>query len=481
MKNSKLIVFLNQFSSDELKDLTQFIKMNSINRPNILIFLNYLKKHHPTFPPSKIQKEYIAEKLFPNEKNNLKKVKNLVHQLIQFIEKFLIIQELNAQEKTKDFLLLEALRRKKLDKYFFKKIDSIEQKWTKKTVPGFEHLHDCYRLKQMQLIHPNYYDESASAISPKIMIKHILEYATVASLYWFIGDYHTKRNVCYPNDKNLDDSLKLLSNLVFNEQDQVPQIKFLKQLLEITLNENFEDYPKIKKIFFDNIDLYSESEKTQLLSYLIQVCYRSYKKGNKNALEEHFALYKDALKRELIIENGFIAGYLFQNIVNIACAAKKIKWAEEFLLQYAHFIHLKEKKDTILLCKAIIYFENEEYTNVLNELAQLTTLQNSIYGIRTRSIQLRAYYKLGNYEETFYNLTQSFQKYLNIHKSLAQDIKENCCNFINFIKKMQKAKNNNFEDLTLLLKQIKDCQNTLHKNWLIQETELLQVSRLRQS
>lgn len=127
MKNSKLIAFLKELSASEMKHFGRFVKVNSLKSlKDTEVFFNHLKKHHPHFPVDKITKERIAKKLFLEDNNRLKKVMNLTHKLMQLLEIFLIQEELECQQKEKDFLLLEALKKRKLDKYFLKRQNKLK-------------------------------------------------------------------------------------------------------------------------------------------------------------------------------------------------------------------------------------------------------------------------------------------------------------------------------------------------------------------
>jgi len=75
---------------------------------------------------------------------------------VQLLNKFFIQQELELSEVDENFLYLKALRRRKLDNYFFKKADQMKKQWDKAPPAGLEHLHNEYRLTRMYCSHPSY-------------------------------------------------------------------------------------------------------------------------------------------------------------------------------------------------------------------------------------------------------------------------------------------------------------------------------------
>lgn len=325
----------------------------------------------------------------------------------------------------------------------------------------------------MRLTHPNYDNEIGLSTGPKMIIKHLQHHALSVSLYWALCDYHTKKHIAH-TDKNNDYSLEELLKSSKNEYyNQSPQIRLLSKILHITISKDFAAYPQTKQDFLNSFDSYTKSEQIHLVGFLIQICYENFKQGATQALQEHFLLYKFAVEQELVIEDGFIPTHTFQNIVNIACAAKQLEWAENFINEFSRYLNSNELNDCVELCKAIVFFDKENYNAVLEALMKLDKLHNVIYTLQAKSIKLKVYYKLNNYEEAFFSLVQSFQRYINRNKSLAEVQKKNFSNFIIFTNKLQKAKYNKSVDLQELYEMIVKCNLLVHKSWLLNETKTL--------
>lgn len=132
MIDSKPIAYLKTLTNSEMKDFGLFISIAKGAKDAILLH-TYLAKYHPNYPAKKIDKSIIATKLFPTEKNKDRKLVNAMHRYVQLLDVFFIQEELKDNAEEKNFLLLQAFKNRKLDKYFFKKADQIERSWQKKT------------------------------------------------------------------------------------------------------------------------------------------------------------------------------------------------------------------------------------------------------------------------------------------------------------------------------------------------------------
>ena len=125
MRSSRLVNILKTFSKEELKKFEKFTESPYFSRGrNLTPFLNVIKTFHTEFNPDEYSSENIQVKLFPGKEinkqyNNL--IKTLSHELIILCEEFLIQTSLRNDAGSRNYYLLDTLRRKKLYSEFEKK------------------------------------------------------------------------------------------------------------------------------------------------------------------------------------------------------------------------------------------------------------------------------------------------------------------------------------------------------------------------
>src|SRR5690606_8526792 len=91
---------------EELKSFEKFILSPYFTRGrDVSGFFSQIKKIYPDFKSSKINKEIFFNELFPGEKYNQKKLKNLSFELTYLAEQFLISESLKKNESEKELML----------------------------------------------------------------------------------------------------------------------------------------------------------------------------------------------------------------------------------------------------------------------------------------------------------------------------------------------------------------------------------------
>lgn len=473
MKNSKLIVFLKTLSNTEMKAYGRLIEANSSSKSaDAIAFYTYLKKLHPNYPEEKIDKAVIAKKVYPKEVNGIKKIDNLMYNFWGFLEDFLVHQQIEKNPKRKEFLLLESLKDRKLDKYFFKKIDDLEKAWTKEKYVGAEHSHNMYRLQKMRLSHPNYVGKSNISYNANSLIKDIEQYYLATKTRLTLSNFATRVYINendISNQNNLIPIDKLIDFSVENLSEQTVHVQLFTKIYNVFTSEtkSFEEIQQLRIFFFEQADSFEKSEKSDVIIYLSQLFFELYKKNELAALNELFLINKFYVENAIITYRGFIDISSFQNIVNIACAAGELNWAEQFIFDYEHYLEA-ENEDTLALSKAALYLKKKNFEKALEILAQIK-FQNVFNGAFARAIQLIAYYELDNYEEPFFNLTKSFNLFLLRNKTLADGHKKSFNNFISFAKKLEEAKTAYKPDIDKIEKEILACSEIIYQSWLLEK------------
>ncbi len=457
-----------------MKDFGKFIGKISVRESKDLkLFFNYLKKLHPNFTSVNIEKKFVAQKVFPNDSNNVKKVLNLIYKVSNLFEEFLVNEELKNNETEKNFLLLEALKKRKLNKYFFRKINQIKDDWNKDKPNGVEHLHHLYRLNQTSFTHPDYSLIKDMPINHSSLMSDIDRYYFAVKLYWTLCNFNTN-NYVINTENDLKTNEYLIEEIIeLSTEDtfaQTPQIALFSKLLAAFKQNDFSNYSDIKLDFVSNHQLFKNFEKNDLLAFLTTACYENYKLGIPNALSELFELNCFAIENNFVFHDGYIPNEHFRNIVFIACAASELEWTEKFIQDYGHYLPENDRKDTLIITNASLAFYKSEFEVALQLLATVK-FQNLFYGLHANSIKLQCYYELDGYDELFLNLAKSFYMFLNRKDAFSDSIKESFSNFIFFSKKLKKAQFSKGKNLNDLFEQINNTQNIAHKSWINSKVE----------
>ncbi len=473
MKNSKLIVFLKTLSSTEMREWGKYIEANSTkNVESTMLFFEYLQKQYPKFEEAKIEKELIAEKLYPEEKNGVKKIDNLIYKFWSILENYLVMKEIENQPRQKELFLLDALKYRKLDKYFFKKADELEKEWTENIKDGAENYLNLYKLKMGKLTHSNFkekknVDELRKA--ERDLEKHYLSSRFIMNA----GTVITKEQII---DKQVVRRIIDIDKLIeLVDQKEICKDGFLKYYYEVyeeSVKEKFE-IKKLKSKIITYKNYYqslSNSEKIDVSNILLICLLKHYNNGNLEALNEIHELNKFMAEKKILIgKNYTIEIPNFHSIVNIACAVGKTEWAISFVDNYKKYLKTEYKEDVVSIAKSSIYMREKKYEKVLQNLAQVK-FQYITDQLISRTLLLISYFELDNYEVMFINKTKSFRLFLLRNKEISDKSRKSFNNFIKYINKLYDIKyKNGSHKIKLIKKEIEKENEIVYKSWLFEK------------
>lgn len=98
MKESKLIEILSSLSPGEFKSFEKMVFSPYFAVRDVKPLFQALKPLYPDFPHDKIEKTEIFKQVFPGQKYNEKKLKNLVTDLTRLAEELLISLSASSNE-----------------------------------------------------------------------------------------------------------------------------------------------------------------------------------------------------------------------------------------------------------------------------------------------------------------------------------------------------------------------------------------------
>jgi len=372
-KEEKLIKILRTLSPKEMSNFGRFLEGTAKRKsPNQIALFDYLEGYHPKFPALKMKREYIAQRLFPNASNPDRTVRDSMSKFGTVLNDFIVWKELKKEQQEQyDFLLLKAYKRRKLDDIFFDEIKKNEKAWSKRKTEGIEQLYNKYLLKKVHFTHPSYRQEGQNRITYKDLIELLDEYYFAEKLLWtsclkVTQEFVNTSSVDFAEKQHLiQEILRICLNDTSSRNNQ---IKFLAEMLNVLIIENFQSYPQLEQQFISNLESFNEVERNDLMELLCHISLRDSTINAQERLQRAFGLNKRGISEKWILENENITVYRFSNIVHVACAFGELDWARYFIDDFRGFLGINRQKDVVKISHAYVDFKEGKYEKVLEDV-----------------------------------------------------------------------------------------------------------------
>jgi len=485
MEKSKLLEFMRSFSKTEMKEFGKYLEGTSYRKTSkVFKLFVYLNKLHPDFPNKKIEKEYVAKKVLNETQNISKKMADTMTQLFGVVEDFMVKKVLEENKIERDFLLLEAMKKRKLDKFFFQKIEFIEKDWQKHPPSGINQFYNEYKILNFLIFHPNYDNFLNDKIGLKELTKKIDTFYISTKLFLTLIIVNNSTEFVNELEEIQSDPLYLTQQIIqlseFKFFQDFPKIKLIRDLLICLIEKSYDHYFELKQYFLENLESFDEDEKRDLFNIFIKLSFTLYNNGNNNFLGELFELNKLSIKHKLFLTNNYITNINFIGIINIACAVQEVEWADNFIDQFSSYLNEEDQNDIISLSQIRVGMVKKQYEEVLVKLNTVNFI-DAFVAIQAKAIQLQCYYELGeDYLDLFLNHINSYSIYLTRKKEIAKEQKKAFKNFITLTNKLNKFQQQNSKNkIKELHTEIEQTNSLAHKSWLKKKLKSIEVNLKR--
>ena len=474
MENSKIITRLRILSKQEMKDFILFADSPYFNSNAALIrLLKYLQKYHPDLKGTKLAKELVYRKVFPEKAVfKEKRLNDLMSQLFKLSEDFLAFDHFKKSPVARAKQEFLSYREKGMNKDFSKA--AIKFKRVIEATPASEEYHFNLFLVNKEL----FIEQAENKVeSLNAVFHHLDQYFIQEKLLFAVFAKNRERLLkeqfdFIAWDKLTDDKLKL-SDLA----------TFFSNVQEIIANENIYEIKNLINAFKAQKKILSQRLAYCIFIIILNIMLRKFQEIEDEATPIIFDLYKFSVAENFLSFNDEIHSNTFYNACIFAGKMNESQWLEDFILNYQDKIYpKKDKENTINIVSASILFERTINSIDLKEIARVIVEMNTLsftdlhYTYMVKVQLARLHYSefiiADNYE--YFEYLINFCK--NFESQLYRDSKTNKSRvtmFLNFSKTVKKLATYKYEErmekITDLKKEITSSKLLFAKQWLIKK------------
>jgi hypothetical protein len=224
-------------------------------------------------------------------------------------------------------------------------------------------------------------------------------------------------------------------------------------------------FEQFRLLLTETAHLFPEDEIRAL--YLLAINF-GVKKSNEYGqawLRATFELYKEGLARRLLLENGFLSRFAYNNIVGIAMRLGEADWAESFLLTYKPLLERRYREASFSLNSARVAYMRQRYGLALQYL-QNADYKDFINSMNAKILQMKIYYETDEVELLISHL-DSLQNYIRRQGPVGYH-RENYLRIVRYVRQLVRTAPATRKSLSQLEQKIQSESILLtEKEWLL--------------
>lgn len=463
MQHSFLHQVFQSIAPEEFGRLRKFLQSPVHNRREDVLRLFDWMTLQLEQTSSDWNKETAFATVFPNEPYDADRFNLTMRYLLDLIEHFLAYEEWRSDEEKYRLSLLRALRRREIGAHFERNAQRLVQQQRARTERHAGYYLMEYELQneifEYQVVSKRNWQDNLPAIVDALGQFFVLE-----NLRWsgMISALHLRSDTDLPEP--------LLAGAVLEHAAQALQPLSLvlryysARMMAEPDNEQF--FSDLCALLPQSTELFPASQSRDLYMTAINFCIRRQNRGEREYTHRALTLYREALGKRVLLENGILPKYTYHNINALAHLAGESAWAEEFLETARELLAPAERDNSYRYNLAICFFRKRNYSRTL-DLLRAVESGEMFEQLDIRRMLLRVYFELGEWM-ALDSLLNSFKAYL-LRKNDLGYHRETYLNLIKFTKKLVRSHRAHKNKRTALAEAIKQTSQVAEREWLLEK------------
>lgn len=462
MHNSKLLKIFKGLSRNELLEFGRYLKTPFFNRDdNLTKLYDYIKKYSPEYDSPKLEKAYYLKKVTGSKLVKNRKIHDWMSDLTKKLEDYLIYVEMRERPLTRDFVLLDAMKDRKMDDLFFRGIKSMRTKLDSSRERDMFYYFNQWRLRHEAYFYTGDTKRYRDEVDIKKTMSEVDQFFCAVKLRYSAEVMASEAKYAIGKVALLPEVLKEIRKPEFKKNKL---FKIYELALDLYYDDKDETYDQLEKLIFEHLHLGNTAEQYSLLNFLHTHAGRRLGEGRERYRKKVFDWYVYNIDKGLIIKDGYIRSAHFLNAIYLATALREIEWLEKFITEYTVFLNDDIRENTELLANAYLYFAKKQYKKSLRTLMQ-TSGRDSIYPLNVRTLTIQCHYELRDMELILLECT-NFSKFITRNKEISPYLRKMIKNFIRIIKLLCDAPYKKELTQDALMKKLNAAKGVQAKSWL---------------
>lgn len=461
MMNSLLIRTLLRFPAKELVNFCDYVHCPMFNRrAEVTRLCDYLAGALHKSDRKALDAERLFAAAFPGRAFDVAALRHVMSYLLEAARQYLSLMEWRADLPGQQRYLIRALHHLGLETMAEKEWRGAKAMTENAEVQDAQYHFGLYQLHQEQLERTARQGRSGfvdlrplpDALTVFYMAEMLRHACSALSHQAIAGQAH-----------HFEWLERILQALESAELSQTPVVAVYLQTYKMLSSAESEPFDRLKDMLVQYERCFSREELRSLYLLAINGCIRRMNAGQRAYIREAFELYRAALERDFLTDNGLLSGFTYKNIIRIGVALGEHVWTEAFLERYREALHPRERDNMYLYNLAFLHFQQHDYARAMPLLRQVD-LDDTLNNLDARRMLLRSYFELGEWQ-ALESLLQSFAVYLRRQKNLGYHRISNE-KLLYFTKKLMVIDRSDQKSLSRVLAEIDGTGEVAERVWL---------------
>lgn len=178
------------------------------------------------------------------------------------------------------------------------------------------------------------------------------------------------------------------------------------------------------------------------------------------------ALYREALQRELLLENGHLSRFAYNNIVGIAARIGEIDWADQFIQDYRPLLERRYREAAFSLNSARVAYLRRDFGKALLHL-QHADYKDFISSLNAKILLMKIYFESGE-TDLLESHIDSTHNYIRRQRAAGYH-REMYLNMLRFTRSVLRVNRFDALETEALRKQIESEKALYEREWLLKQ------------
>ncbi len=464
MIDSKLWKLCQSLSTKEIHQLDKFLRSPYFNkRSDVIDLFAFLIKCRPA---DLSDEEQVFRSIWPSKSFCKKDLTYTMSFLVDLILQYFAHEQLKGNRIKKLQAYAEVVHGRRLDAAF--KTTSNKLARTIREMPEsttkYKLLHETMQLAKENFYRKDQFDE----ISLDLVNLSLDEYYFLEKLRIYIE----AESLASRQADTFSDPLRpsILSLIHENKNRLSPLIRLYLSVYEAVTGDGKIDSLRMARKLLRSIEADIAQQHLKEL-YLLTINYgiKQMNRGSEPFFRETFQLYQGGLHNGALLENGILSSSTYKNITAVGLRLHEYSWVSEFLINYKHVLHPKNRAQDFKYNRSIYHFATKNYDAFATLAAQLKS-RNVHINCDLRRMYAIMFYEQGDFDVLEHHL-KSFKAYLIRHRGRLSYHFRNWNQFILTMSRLTKALDNQTDKLQLYA-EIQEMEYLSSKNWFLEQIEV---------